>query len=366
MKRIGQFILIAANIVTACGLVVTAWVGALDPTSWPRLTLLSMTFPLWVPLAFLMLIINFFAARRQCIVIACSMALALPMTFTVYPLNIPRGEVPTPLKSGSWTLMTYNCLNLKDRTGLYPGDENTALRYIIDTNADVVVLQECSFKSGINLHITQQQVDELNQLYPWRIIHKSVSILSKFPVKDINIGHIAESSHSTQISAQGFVADIHGRPVLIIGTHLKSMDLSKNDIALYGELRKGDVTTRAELGDVKTFIIRKVMTAGKSRAHQARQIVNAIDSLGYSDVVVCGDFNDTPGCYTLRKLADIGLTEAYPLVGLGYMLTYNAHGLPFQIDHVLSRGTYTPWHMERGNLKASDHYPLTVTFVERP
>ncbi len=42
------------------------------------------------------------------------------------------------------------------------------------------------------------------------------------------------------------------------------------------------------------------------------------------NVIVCGDFNDVPGCRALRILESAGLTDAYAELGLGPTITFNA------------------------------------------
>ena len=80
---------------------------------------------------------------------------------------------------------------------------------------------------------------------------------------------------------------------------------------------------------------------------------------GGPDVIICGDFNDVPGCHAIRTFADAGFHSVYPSIGFGPMITYNARHLYFCIDHVLYRGALTPLYISKGTLKTSDHYPLT-------
>jgi len=353
------------NIMTCAGLVVSGHAGSLDAQAWPRMAIASMTFPAWGVLAVVMLVSDFFFAKRWCVALAGAVAVSLPMVYNVFPLNIPQGDVPERLREDSWVLLTYNTTGFQDLTDKYPGDENTTIRYILSRHADVVVLQETdTIGPNPSLRITDEQVDRLESRYPYIFVGADVTLLSRFPGEEIDICGMEGQGESRAGRFGCWVLDIHGRRVAIFGVHLKSIGLTHEDKALYKDITNvNGVPDRAEMREVKTELLGKLASANAVRPIQTRRIVNTIDSLGIDDVVVCGDFNDTPGCYSLHLLTDAGLREVYPVVGCGYMPTFNRNRFYFRIDHVLVRGYYRPWSLRRGDIMSSDHYPLTVTFV---
>lgn len=362
-RKAGTFLLVVFNLIAGFGLVISSIACLLDPSTYPTSVILAMSFPIWPPIAVVALLLNFFFARRWCIFSAVTFAVSLPMVFTTYPLNPFYGNPPKRLSDRSWTLLSYNILNYRDFTNEYTNGRNQTLQYIIDRNADVVVFEECEFPRDKDLRITPGQRDTLNRLYHYQSFTDDIGIYSKFPTRQINIGHIADNRQAYLKRAVAWELDIYGEKTLIIGVHLCSIGLTNDDKELYHDLTTGSVNSRNEINDVKVELIDKVGAAGAVRAIQADCIVDAIDRLGYKNVIVCGDFNDTPGCYALSALEKTGLSEVYPLVGTGYMYTYNANRFLFQIDHILSRGYWRPWQISRGDIKTSDHFPILATFV---
>lgn len=347
-------------------MVCAAWASVADPSVYP-LAIFTMTFPVWPLLALPVLVIDFFALRKWAVAMVCSIAASLPMLFTVFPLNFHRGQVPEPLREDSWKLVTYNIYNMVDYTGSYPGNINPGLQYILSQNPDILVLQESSYSPlDKKIHITPEQWSAFRNRYPYFLQTYDLTFASRFNTRLLYMSTLCEENTQGFPRIGCWEVDIHGTPVLVIGVHMRSLYFRKDDKTLYKEITHGKVRpSRSLWNEVRLEVIDKVTDAAAIRARQARRIAELVDSLGYENVVVCGDFNDTPGCYTLRKLSSMGFVEAWPTVGSGAMTTYNADSFIFQIDHVMTRGQWRAWSVERGNLRSSDHFPLAVTFVKK-
>lgn len=80
-------------------------------------------------------------------------------------------------------------------------------------------------------------------------------------------------------------------------------------------------------------------------------------------MVLCGDFNDVPGCYAVRALEKCGMHDAYAQTALGPTITYNLNRFYFRIDQTLYKGDFKAVSVERGALDSSDHHPLLTTYV---
>lgn len=369
MRKLLKFILLCLNIVIGAGLMVSAMTGLLNPEQHSRIVIASMTLPAWTVLALLALAGDFFVMRRGCLFMAFCLAVSFPQAYTVLPLNIPRGAVPQREKNLSWTLLSYNISNFDDLTEMYDGGVNPGVSYILATDADIVVLPEgANFEVTHHFHITGEQMDSLTARYPYIIKGNDILMMSKFPARAIELHNFQHqylygNARSSRVAA--YMVDIHGRETAIFGCHLQSLGLTRDDKDLYEEFTRGEgLASKQELIIAKNDIIGKIGLANRKRAVAVDALVAAIDSIGCSNTIVCGDFNDTPCCYALRSLEHIGLREVYPLVGNGYMFTFNSDRLLFQIDHVLFKGIFRPWSMKRGSQRNSDHYPLVTTFIE--
>lgn len=369
MSRLFKIIIGFINIIAGLGVVLSAVAGSLlDATEFPQIVIITMSFPIWAVTILPVMVINFFWSRKWCLWMAVCTAAALPMVFNVFPLNIPRGEVPDRLKDQAWTLLSYNVSNFFDPTEAYSGNRNPMVEYLLRQDADVAVLEEAYYLRPISiLFITDSVLAKVNEKYPYIFVGQDVTILSKFPARVIPLTAFPNQTytepHGSAIGA--YEVDINGEKIAIIGVHLRSLGLRSIDKDMFEDITKGSIIKENELQAIKTGIIDKIADANKHRAIQIRSLIEEIQRLGYDNVIVCGDFNDTPGSYPLRCLRDIGMTEVYPLVGNGYMNTFHADMMLVRIDHVLFKGDMLPWNMIRDKVPYSDHYPLYTTFVPR-
>ncbi|MDE6368731.1 MAG: endonuclease/exonuclease/phosphatase family protein, partial [Muribaculaceae bacterium] len=149
--------------------------------------------------------------------------------------------------------------------------------------------------------------------------------------------------------------------VTIFNVHLQSFSLVPEDKEMFKKLTrlKGSET---EIAQMRSHLVNKIREAAPQRVLDTEELIKYIRKFGGPNVIVCGDFNDVPGSYPLRMLADEHLKEVYPEVGFGPMITYNANRFYFRIDHILYKGDLTPLSMKRGSVKSSDHYPVIATF----
>lgn len=369
-KTFGRIVLIMANILVGIEMIAASQAGILDGETTPVAGIVGMTYPLFVPAMLAVAVADALWLRKATIWAAVVFAVTLPMTVRTMPVNIPRNKTPEKERAqNSWTLLTYNVAQFNDLSGKDMSvPPNATMSYILNQNADVVLLQEAQdITSDSLLGLTPAQLDSVHARYPYISVGADVSAFSKFPIEcltDID-SLFTDEVFSDDERVGCFVADIYGEKVLFIGVHLQSIGLTDDDKELYDEITRGKgITHRDEIEAVKTDLLSKLAAANAHRARQAKKIVRAIDDLGIKDVVLAGDFNDVPGCYTYRQLEKIGLRAVFPEVGSGYKMTFNKNRFYFTIDHVFVRGNYKPWRIIRGNQKSSDHYPLFVTFYK--
>lgn len=360
--------LFGLNLAFGLAMLASAILSYLNPAEHSALVIAGMAFPGLLCVCLLLFFVDFFLLRKGCVFLAIMMAPCLSLALTVLPLNIPHGKVPERLHDREWTLLTYNIAQFYDRTDQYPDGTNPSLRYVLDTDADVVVLEEARWLYPLsNLRISQELIDSIYERYPYHFRGMDITFLSKFPADTVSLSNFPKQLYGSSFhnsKAALLTVDIKGEKVAIFGVHLKSLGLTSDDKQVYADFTKGEgFTSRRDIEEAKNDIIAKIAAANKARAIHIEALMQAVDSIGYANSIICGDFNDTPGCYSLRLLEDNGFREVYPLLGNGYMHTFNSSRLYFQIDHVLFRGNLRPWSIKRGNLKSSDHYPLLTTFI---
>lgn len=352
--------MLVLNLLVGAGLFVTAYSGCVPPAEYPLAGIAVLTFPIWLCLTALLLVVDFIWWRKTSLVLLAAIAATGPMVWATCPLNI-GGGIPdgTPVER-VFTLMTYNTYNFVDRTGEYAGARNPTLSYILDADADVVCLQEVKFfERQPEIFMTGEQLDSLHARYPYVVLGGYAgAILSKYPLTPIRMDTRGEPG--SYFDAAGYVLEVEGRRLAVFSVHMQSYNLSSDDKEAYRDITRLHTD---EAGVLRHSVLGKLEQAARFRAEQAHMLCRYVEHYGGSNVIVCGDFNDVPGCYTLRTLADIGMREVWPEVGFGPVWTYNDNRFYFRIDHVLWRGDLRPVDVERGGKRYSDHYPLLTTFV---
>lgn len=365
-------ILIAANLFVAVGVVASAYGGIVNPEKTVLPALMAMTFPGWLILAAIMAVADLLTFRRQAFIPLASVVMSLGPLLEYCPLNFVSYQPSEEQLKEGFTFMTYNTMAIMDETIDYPkkptekwlkdtlasGAVNKTISFIISSGADIVCLQEQRpIKVCPNLFFTQEQLDSLTAIYPYRTGVRGQDILSKFPIEPVEL---RQGGEVTGVFA-GAVADIHGHRTLILCLHMQSIGLKPDDKELFVELTEGEV--RGKKDAVRHQLISKLAHAFRLRAGQARLVREQIDSLGIENVVIGGDFNDIPDCYALREVRGHDFRNAYSRAALGPAITYHNARLWFRIDHILYRGDMRPVSCERGDVPYSDHYPLISRFV---
>lgn len=331
----------------------------INPSVWVFPAFLGMLFPALIIATMFVCGVNLLICRRAAWVQIVALLLSVNALADFCPLNYPRtspDDVPADRKI---TVLTYNTFGFHDIENIYPGGTNRTISTIISSDADVVALQEGS-PGFVNdqLHITRAQIDTLNAVYPYYVGTDNGlgAIRSRTPLQHITTPQ-PDDPYASWIMAE---TTVRGVKMLIVSTHLQSLGLTDEDKQIYRELTNGEADDQLMPG--YKDIYDKLATAFRHRASQAAMLASQLDSLGYSNVIVCGDFNDISGCYAQRRISRGKMHSVFSTVGNGPMFTYNRNRFYFNIDHILYQGNLRPLSLERGNIPSSDHYPLTATF----
>ena len=362
-------ILLVINIIVAAATVIAAYGGIPDPTEHVIFALMSMMLPGILIAGLLTVVIDLFTRRWFALIQAVAWLVSMPSLLVYSPLNIGSTKLTPEQEEHSFTFLTYNVLHFWDFRGNVPGlERNATIDYILSTDADIVNLQEAeSVKSWPLWHITSEQISELTERYPYRVINvnNQQTVLSKFPFKFVDIPR----PENCNVRMALFQLDIHGETVHLFNVHLESIGLSMADKDLYAKLfdkaPASEAALKREVREVKRQLIDKLSVAFGKRAEQARFIRHTIDSIG-GNFIVAGDFNDIQGCYAIRTIMGDDMRDAYAENAFGPTITYHGNRFYFRIDHVLYGGDLEAVDIERGNTPSSDHYPFLTKFVLLP
>lgn len=354
---------VGLNVFVAGLAIFSGYASHIDQEYMPFAGMVAMTFPLWYILSAVMLIINLFLFRWLAIVSGLTLLIALKPFLVFSPLNFSKHELTDEERERSFKVMSYNVLSFMDEEGLSDTLFNRTVHTILQSDADILALLEFEGQKGMQAVVPQTQIDSLHTIYPYFSRGQVGTVLfSKRPILHI----VPPNNMPSRGSIEIFRTSVNKtRPITVIAVHLESFGLNDQDKELYRSLTDSNTLDEADnetLNKVQQQLISKLLYAFEHRAWQGKMLRSFVEQLD-GDVIICGDFNDVPGCRTVKILEEIGMKDAYAETALGPTITFNAPLFAFRIDHVLWRGNFRAVDIRRGNVASSDHYPMLTTFV---
>lgn len=349
---------------------VAGYGGAVNPDTSTLPAIFSMTFPVWLALSVVTLVIALIINRRLAIITGGSLLFCLGPILSFSPINVTKATLDEAEQKRSFTFMTYNVFGLNDylvygsakdsralKEEVKHDAANPTLEWIYNQDIDIVCLQEFYLRLD-STNIGRTLFTDICKRYPYRTAWRGAAILSKYPLYPVEIKQPDEMT----CFIAGAVVEVMGHRTLVVSAHLQSIGLGADDKVLYKQITSGDGGKEA-LKAAKTQLLGKLSHAFRNRAIQVRDLRENIDSLGIENVIVAGDFNDIPDSYATRLLTSDDFRSVFKQCGLGPTITYHANRFYFNIDHILYRGEMEAVRYHRYSFGRSDHYPVAATFL---
>lgn len=363
MKHLGKLVillLLAANLAVTGLLLATAYSPYLQPTQHPVLSCLGLAFPIFLLLNTACLLGWLIIQQYKCALLPLAgLLLCLPQARTYLPLNLRTERLPEDnLKILSYNIMGFGASSPTDR-------QNPILTYLQESRADIICLQEYS-TGKTSKHPTQKAIDKALAEYPYHRIDaigkqrgNKVACYSKLPILSARPLKYASASNGTLVYELAWGDDT----LLLINNHLESNKLTKEDKVVYEDMLRDPEKDKVESG--MRQLVGKLAEAAALRAPQADSIAREIERSPHRDIIVCGDFNDSPISYTHRVIGQ-ELDDAFTHSGRGLGISYNQNKFYFRIDHILTSPSLKAFNctVDR-SIAASDHYPVTCRIARR-
>ncbi len=287
--------------------------------------------------------------------------LTAPVVLDFFPINF-ASQSTEKKDERDIKVLSYNTFVF----GYKPHSEekpNPILKYIRESKADIVCLQEASYTVRVGSCINRQMLHNyLKEEYPY--INEQVAqndgsmiiLLSKHPIKKGERLPIKSRSNG----AIAWTVDIQGKEVLVLGLHLESFKLSHKHAEQYINFAKEGNTQ-----GLKYAVNVKIKPTLIAHAKQAKQIRQFIKASKNENVIVCGDFNDTAISYAHHQIVE-GLNNAFSDCGLGFGFSIRTSIFVGRIDHILYSDSFKArsCQIDR-SITASDHAPIMTTLEWR-
>lgn len=348
-----------ATVLLLCLSVASAYIS---PETVRLLSLAGLAFPFFLGGTVFMFFISLLFAWRRSWIPLVGLLLCGPTVYRYFPINLP-----SPAPKQSLKVMTYNTAGF----GLWTGDNksknddegnNRLVRDILRENPDIVGYQEGFYGNSYTKHV--EPMLKRNGMY-----HKSVlangnyiGCISRYPILETDTICKTDVPNAVLFKIKLSNADtLH-----FIVMHLKSMNLSEEERNTFKEnvdqLRDDDNTDSLNYAGL-FHLARKIARASEPRAQQADIIAKYIEENKHRNIIVCGDFNDTPVSYTYQRIASAGnLDDAFVEAGNGLGRTFNRHAMVVRIDHILYGTDYWEPHAAHvlNRPDRSDHNAVAV------
>lgn len=325
---------------------VCAYSSHLHPTYHPNWSYLGLIYPVFLGLNMGFLFFWLLFKRKFVLIPLAGMLLCASSVRTYFPINFKQ-DVP----EGAIKLLSYNVMgygeNINSDSIL---NANPIVNYIMDTDADIVCIQEGSILNNKRMEA------KFGEKYPYiqeGTENEHINVcLSKYPILDYQI--INFRSETNRCFAYKILIDQD--TVLVVNNHFESYSLNKEDKQEYKDIIEHP---RAKDNVLKyDSLTTKLISANSLRGLQADRVAEYIDSVPCKYKIACGDFNDPSISYTHYRMTR-HLNDAFTRAGCGAGISYNQSGMLFRIDNILMSPNITAYQTKVDNsIRKSDHYPI--------
>ena len=345
-KRFSISLFLGANLCTILLLWLCVALTYVSPDLMPRLSVLTLAFPVFLAVDLLFIIFWLLFHARLVWVPILGALLIGGYVLDYCPLHF--GE-STEDSETALTIISYNVGTLSTNE-----QKEEFIRFINIADADIVCLQELS-KSFITSH--QQWLDSLGYDY---LQTSTIVVFSRLPFLSDTI-HIDYPTRSNRCFACW--VDYKGDSLLLVNNHLESNHLSPEEKDEYASTIIDP--NREAIKSSSRKLMGKLREAASNRGIQADSICALIRRNARHSAIACGDFNETPVSYVYQRFAKC-LTSAYREAGNGPGFTYTRRSFPVHIDHLFFSDDWrcTSCRIDR-SISTSDHYPLIVRLSKK-
>lgn len=340
-KKVSHLYTIVANVITGFSLATVLLLCLsvasvyISPEKIRLLSLAGLAFPFFLGGTVFMFFISLLFAWRRSWIPFVGLLLCSNTIYHYFPINIP-----SPAPKQSLKVMTYNTAGF----GLWTGSnkdrndkngENRLVRDILRETPDIVGFQEGLNDREVDKHI-RPMLKRNGYDYESVLANGNyIGCFSRYPILEKQT--VCATDHNEAILFKIKLSNADTLHFVVV--HLQSMNLSTEERETFKEnvdQLRNDKSDESLNYDGLFHLARKISRASEPRAAQADTIAKFIEENKHRNLIVCGDFNDTPVSYTYNTIASAGnLGDAFVDTGTGLGRTFNRYSMVVRIDHIL-------------------------------
>lgn len=318
------------------------------PAEHPNLALAGLLFPVFVLFVLIFIPIWLVLKKRWTLVPIVGLLACSSYIMDYCPLNTQSDAPDDALKLVTWNI-NYMAQYGENQDSIQKG----CIEYLRNVDADIICLQEMEATKQCFVEL----VEELKGQGYMMDSYKNLVILSRLSIlKQEQIEYESKSN----LSVCFYLQKEDGDTLLLVNNHLESNRLHHETMNEYVESLDDKDYDRLNVSG--HTIGNMVRTSTIIRGQQADSLAAFVRRNAEKDIVMCGDFNDTPISYVYQQVNSV-LKNAFRESGQGIGISYNQRGFWVRIDHV-----FVSHHLKTYNTQIdssndlSDHYPL-VTWI---
>jgi len=365
LKHFGKLLLIFLTLVCAVALLLAFFAKIIHPAFSTLVAYCGLLFPYVLLANVVFMVVWLFLDYRWALV---------PVSLIL--LNVNNIDKHFQLRAQDKPVTCANCIKVMsyNARGFNVYDDNRdasrkrLFSFLLQENPDILCVQEYCTSDVEKRHFnnTEKILNVLNladndrshRLYlPMRSrtgYQYGLAIFSKYRI--VGSGEV-ETGDSTSNKSMYVDIRFNGDTLRIYNIHLSSMHMDNDDYLTGMAMMNSEMNDPAFNQKAKK-LMGKVAMAFDMRQNQAVNVRAHIDSCRFP-VIICGDFNDSPGSFSVNRIGH-GFKDSFRSSGKGVGATYFTEAFPpYRIDYIFHDKQYNDFgHTVCTNLKTSDHCPI--------
>lgn len=357
--RLSKKILVYVNVVVALALAISYFSVHISPQKFWPVAFFGLAFPYLFTLN--LVFVLFWLAQKKIYFLISFVTLVAGWNHITHSIQIPWSNDKNKMgQEPSFKAMTYN-VRMFDyfRWSEEKGSANKMIEFLQKEKPDILCLQEFyipksneyitlkSVKEGLGW-LKYQHIDYINNFMGGTY---GVATFSRYPI-------LKKGSQEFKNSVNRVIFTdvlIGNDTIRIFNNHLQSFRLKNNNFRFINNIKLE--YTDDQLREAKD-LSKKLRNAYIIRSKQVDIVSDMIKNAPYN-VLVCGDFNDTPVSYTYKTMRG-DLKDSFITSGRGISNTYHGRAPQFRIDYIFHSKSFNSANYRRHKVKYSDHYPVST------
>ena len=218
-------------------------------------------------------------------------------------------------------------------------------------DVDIICFQEYA---GNNDFTNEKLCNTYSKFLPYYYIPegRSMAIFSRYPIKQSQVIEFP----TTNNCALWADVDKEGKTIRLFNVHMQttSFDRMRSKAAQARAIENEEGQRQIYMNYNDNLEINMI-----ERSRQSRLVKGIVSATEYP-IILCGDFNDTPGTYTYETLKG-DLEDGFQEVGNGYAATYKGFKNLLRIDYIFHSPSMKAVEYETIDFDMSDHNPVLLT-----